>query len=303
MKFLLGLNWIKSLGLSIAVFVLYRILSKNFANFKEYRDIVLCVIALFLIIRFLAETPQGLERFRVAKGNKRGLGTLFMAFLPNEISAFLRFQSTLLVSFFSWLKGKKYSPEIQEGIKIEIAKKSEYGTIFIIGMLCLFVDIPICVLIASVQVPDPHQRAIIHIVVLSLSAYILMLGLGDRWKMKGSFHLLTDAMLHLRVADRVLVDIYVESISKAEFFSQDIEKWSKETKGSSDNYLIVRPCINFDKPNLLVQVDIDSKSKTLVRCVDRKTPSYFLIYVDDPNTAINLINAKLKSRSLIPRAC
>lgn len=174
-------------------------------------------------------------------------------------------------------------------------KKSEYGTALVMLFLMLFVEVPVSTLAFGAIIEDPIERHWAHVLVGVLSAYTLILVLGDRWKIKAQHHSLDNEFLYLRCADRFKGDIPLTQIKRVEVFKEEVAKWKFEKNQAKETYQLVSPIGAIDKPNILIEL-IDSPTVSVWRnFLKISAPRYLLLFVDDASRTKLIISNALNA--------
>jgi hypothetical protein len=199
---------------------------------------------------------------------------------PPVIMATVRLHLALLRDFFGWLRRKPAPAPDVAGQKIEFMQKSQYGTLLLMGLISVLVDIPVNALIVGVLVDDPARRHLIHTVLLILTLYLSMLVLGDRWKIRRQYHVLSDTHLHLRLGERFTADIQLTDINQIEVFDGSVSAWRKEHAISAAQLATACPCQTLDQPNLLLHLNPGGQMNQGHWL--RPNPPWLLLFVDHP---------------------
>lgn len=163
-------------------------------------------------------------------------------------------------------------------------QQTQYHTLLLMGLISALVDMPVNALLIGLMVDDPVRQLWIHAVLLVLTLYLIILTLGDRWKIRRQYHVLTDTHLHLRYGERFVADIRRADISSATSFDGNVKAWCQQHGVSPQQLAIACPSLTFDTPNLLLELKPDGQIEQNHHT--RPCPNWLLLFVDQPQHAI-----------------
>lgn len=297
--FILQRSWTEVLGICFCVLLTLRILVKIFPRLDPIEDFRFHVVGLLFLSKCIVEAWQGFARSRQGMRKNLPLSQILFEFVPPPLVSTCRFHYSLCWGFFQWLQRKKHVADSPGHTSIDFMKKSEYGTALVMLFLMLFVEVPISTLVFGAIIEDPIERHWAHVLVGVLSAYTLMLVLGDRWKIKAQHHSLDNEFLYLRCADRFKGDIPLTQIKRVEVFRDEFVKWKFKTNQAKETYQLVSPIGAIDKPNILIEL-VDSPSVSVWRnFLKTSAPKYLLLFVDDAPSTKLIISEALNSAKQI----
>lgn len=229
---------------------------------------------IFLVAKDLAHTPEALRRWRKANGWRSRIAAL----LPQELVGMFRLDRLMWAGFAQWLR-RRAIQGLPEGVALTYLQRGAYGTAVGIAMVCLFVELPINVLIVNLMLNDPNTRLFVHVVAGVGALYSFAWILADRWYVGEGTHVLADNTLHLRVGVRSQASISLSAIERCDTVSQDPIQWRRHHGIHRADTLLVTP---FDKPNCVIVLKPDAVVTFLHWQVLRPAPRYVLLYLDRP---------------------
>jgi hypothetical protein len=238
------------------------------------RKIGMALPLIFLAAKDLAHSPEALRRFKAADGWRRRMAAL----LPQELVGMFKLDRLMWTGFAQWLRRRAIQGR-PEGIALTYLQRGAYGTAIGIAMVCLFVELPINVLIVNLMFNDPNTRLFIHVVAAVGALYSFAWILADRWYVGEGTHVLADNTLHLRVGVRTQASIPLSVIERCDTVSQDPIQWRRRHGIHRADTLLVTP---FDKPNCVLVLKPDAAVTFLHWQVLRAAPRYVLLYLDRP---------------------
>ncbi|HEX9173273.1 MAG TPA: hypothetical protein VF861_11465 [Telluria sp.] len=244
-----------------------------------FNTLVLIAAALMVVAKDLAGTPQFLQRVRAVSVNGTGWRDRLVALFPPEFIALLRLDRALMRDFASWIM-RRSAPPRPDGVKLTYLERGAYSTVVAIALFSVFVDIPINMFMVSVlPMVEPDQRFLLHLIFGLGAAYGLVWVLGDRWAVRGSYHVLTSGALDLQVGSRSSGTIPLAAIAASEPVKEKRIAWCRRRGVRVGSTLLVSP---FDQPNLVLTLKPHSGVTLTHYQLEEVDPTYVFLYVDRP---------------------
>lgn len=269
-------SWLELAAYSFLVFfivLLARLIAPAVMD-STLRKLGMALPLILLVAKDLAHTPEALCRLRTASGWKSRIAAL----LPQELVGMFRLDRLMWAGFAQWLRRRAIQGG-PEGVALTYLQRGAYGTAVGIAMVCLFVELPINVLIVNLMFKDPNTRLFIHVVAGVGALYSFAWIMADRWYIGKGTHVLADDTLHLRVGVRTQASIPLSIIERCDTVSQDPIQWRRRHSIHRADTLLVTP---FDKPNCVLVLKPNAAVTFLHWQVLRTAPSYVLLYLDRP---------------------
>jgi hypothetical protein len=275
-------SWSYLLGLAfflIAISLLMSIGAEAGSSRATLVRIMKAAVGFLLLGKLLSGGYGGLGRYRAAADSGAPVGARAAAFLPPWLLAWPRMDRTNLMACVAWMRRQPHPPR-PAGIEIGFGDKSSYSTTVLIVLFSALVDLPLNAFIASVISRDPTIQLRIHLGCGALAIYMLMWILGDRYLIAGSFQVVGDSALHLKIAGRFSATIPLSAITQCEPVSERADAWCKGRGLAKGDALAATPA---DMPNVMIAIDPAAGVRLTSWQVERAAPRYLLLFVGQPS--------------------
>ena len=277
-------SWMTVLGYAWAAFLTVAVLV--FIVPEPWRATVkmlgIALPLMLLAAKDLAGIPDVAARLRALRGQGAGALPLVAACLPPGVVGMMRLDRALWRSFFRWLR-RQPRPARPSGLKLTFLEQGAYSTALAFGLFSVLVELPIDAAIMPLFVKDPDMVRNIHIAVVLGSVYSLAWLLGDRWGVRGGYHVLTDTHLDLQVGARASARIPLGAIEDVQPLRQPLREWRKTHPFRDPEAVSITP---FDKPNLVLRLRAGAHCTIAHHGVQRTGLRYVFLYLDRPERLI-----------------
>lgn len=273
-------SWPTLLGYAAAAFVAI-VLLRLAAPDSWRAGLKACSLALPLLLiaaKDLSSLPDVAARLRVLRRQGGGIGPSIAACLPPGLVGLARLDRAIWRGFFDWVR-RRPQPARPEGLKLTFLEQGAYSTAIAIGLFALLVELPLDMAILPLLVDDPDTVRTVHLVFAAASLYSLAWLLGDRWLVRGGYHVLTATDLDLQVGARASARIPLAAIADAQALRQPPREWAKTHPFHHREAVNITP---FDKPNLVLRLREDVLCAIVHHGVERTGVRYVFLYLDRP---------------------
>lgn len=244
---------------------------------------------LLLVAKDLAQLRDVAARLRALRRQGAGALSMLAACLPPGLVGLARLDRALWRSFFGWLR-RQPKPARPDGLKLTYLEQGAYSTALAFGLFSVLVELPLDAALVPLFVDDPVKVRNIHIAVALGSIYTLVWLLGDRWRVRGGFHVLTATHLDLQVGVRASARIALDAIEDAQPLREPVAQWRRTHPFRDREAVAITP---FDKPNLVLRLRPDADCTITHHGLERTGVRYVFLYLDRPERLI----AALASRA------
>ncbi len=288
--FLRTCNWPRTFAACLAILFLAKFIMRAVVG-DAYSTLPLGLAIGLLISRALLGFYAALDRRRLASGTGTGHREAALSVLWRKTTAVLRFSGALSVGCLCWLIRKPSRGPAMSGTAIHYMKNSQYATVLAILLISIFADIPVSAMLVGAIEHDPERRHSIHILIAILTVATLISILGDRWYVRGDYHLLDERMLYLRIGKRVAADLPLCRIAAIEPVRGSQAEWCKQTGRSIQDAVQISPANIVDKPNICLTISEGPPLRMRSNMFECELPKSVLLYVDEPQALIRAIQA------------
>lgn len=251
---------------------------------EALRPLLLVLPLLPIVAKDLAHWPDAVARLRRALAT-RDWKAASTAFLPPELVGMLRLDRALRHGFMGWLLRR---PQAQRpsGRSFGYLERGAYRTAFAFVLFSCLVELPLDAAIAPLLISDPHERAVLHGLMLAASVSSIVYALGDRWLVGPGRHVLTEDSLLLRVGARSHGAIPRQAIVRCERVKDTATAWCRQHGIDSRDTLQVSP---IDKPNAVLVLQPGSDVRLTHLGAERGGMACIFLYVDRPDELIEAL--------------
>ena len=253
------------------------------------RALGLALPLLLLVAKDLAQIPDLAARLRALRQQGAGALCMLAACLPPGLVGLARLDRQLWRSFFCWLR-RQPKPARPDGLKLTYLEQGAYSTAVAFGLFSVLVELPLDAALAPLLVDDPVKVRNIHIAVALSSIYTLVWLLGDRWRVRDGYHVLTDTYLDLQVGARASARIPLDAIEDAAPLREPVAQWRRAHPFRDKEAVTITP---FDKPNLVLRLRQGADCTITHHGLERTGVRHVFLYLDRPEH----LTAALASRA------
>lgn len=266
------------------VFALY-LAAKLLARYSGVPQLTWFLPGLVFVLHYCSEAGAQWRSLRPPVTFSKQLRCL----IPPALLAWLKFNGAALVSYRDMLWQRTVNADKKEPAtqKFSYHQRSQYGTVFVIILIGLLVEIPFSLLMVNLLPLSVAARQQAHLVLLGLTLYLLFLLLADRYQLRRSAHSLSASHLHLQIAQRFAADLAIDAIVAVEVFKHDKRLWCAQGKISLFDCHTVTPV---DAPNVLVELRTGEQQMQSFQ-LKQPAPRYIFIYVDQAAEFVQALQA------------
>lgn len=284
-------SWVTVLGYAWGLFMTVAML-RSFAPEQWRGPARMLAFALPLMLcaaKDLASLPDVVPRLRALRRRGAGALSLLAACLPPGLVGLMRVDRELWRSFFCWLR-RQPGPARPDGLKLTYDEQGAYSTALAFGLFSVLVELPLDAALVPLFVDDPARVRNIHIAVALGSVYTLAWLLGDRRRVRGGYHVLTDTHLDLQVGVRASARIPLGAIEDVQALREPVAQWRRTHPFREVEAVTITP---FDRPNLVLRLRPGSDCTITHHGLERSGMRHVFLYLDRPERLL----AALASRT------
>ena len=276
--------WLTVLGYAYASFITLAMLMWLLpAQWRaSVKGIELALPMLLLVAKDLSQIPDVRARLRALRRAGAGWPSYPAACLPPGLIGLMRLGREQRRGFLCWLR-RESPPARPAGLRLTFHEQGAYSTIIAFGLVSLLVEMPINAAILPLLLKDPATVQAIHLVFALGGAASLMWLLGDRWRVRGGHHVLTETHLDLEVGARANARIPRSAIADVQALRQPVAEWRRAHPVPHRQTVNITP---FDKPNLVLRLRDDASCTITHHGLARTGVRYVFLYLDRPERLI-----------------
>ena len=284
-------SWTKVLTYAWAAFITVAMLLSLIPEHWRgtVKSLGLALPLLLLAAKDLAQIPDVAARLRALRQHGAGALPMLTACLPPALVGLARLDRALWRSFFCWLR-RQPRPARPDGLKLTYLEQGAYSTAVAFGLFSVLVELPLDAALMPLFVDDPVKVRNIHIAVALGSIYTLVWLLGDRWRVREGYHVLTDTHLDLQVGERASARIALDAIEDAQPLRETVAQWRRAHPFGDKEAVTITP---FDRPNLVLRLRPGADCTITHHGLERAGVRYVFLYLDRPER----LTAGLASRA------
>jgi hypothetical protein len=256
-----------------------------------------------ILLRLLAELPDGFARYAEQKKRNRPLFHQLSSIAPPYLAGFVSLYLVHLQACLRWVMGKAAFTPIRPGRVFHYYEKSQYHTAFVIAVLMGITDVPFGMLFLEVIEPDSARRQAIHAATLSLLLLAALWLLGDRQLVKATHYRVAPHCLVLRIGMRFIAYVSYGAIADAKLIdghkelSEANHRWLQRHGFKPDETVICSP---FDQPNLALTIHPSPHTRIVKGQMRREGIRHILVYVPE---AAAFLNALKSQQAAVSQGC
>lgn len=249
------------------------------------KGIELALPLLLLAAKDLSQIPDVPARLRALRRAGAGWLSYPAACLPPGLIGLMRLGREQRRGFLCWLR-RESPPPRPAGLRLTFHERGAYSTIIAIALFSVLVEMPINAAILPLLVKDPATVQAIHLVLALGAAASLMWVLGDRWRVRKGYHVLTETHLDLEVGARACARIPRGAIADARALRQPVAEWRRAHPVPHRETVNITP---FDKPNQVLRLREDASCTITHHGLERTGVRYVFLYLDRPERLIGAL--------------
>lgn len=282
-------SWTSVLGVAYALFFGLAVLSLlTPAHWRAPVKALSLALPLMLIAaKDLVQLPDVTHRLRALRSQRAAWPRFVVACLPPALVGMARLDRALWRSLFCWLR-RQPAPRRPDGLKLTYLEQGAYSTALAIGLFCVLVELPLDAALVPLFIDDSATVWRIHGAVAVGSIFSLAWLLGDRWRVRAGYHVLTATHLDLQIGVRASARIPLEAIADAQPLPQSLVQWRRANPCRPMELVNITP---FDKPNLVLRLRSGADCAITHHGVERKGVRYVSLYLDRPQQLIAALAA------------
>ncbi|MFC5459527.1 hypothetical protein [Massilia niabensis] len=277
----LGYAWLLFLGLTLLLVV------TPDAWRAPVKALGLALPLMLLAAKDLASIPDVAARMRALRRQGAGWGRWLAACLPPGLIGLARLDRAIWRDFFCWLR-RQPTPARPSGLKLTYVEQGAYSAAVGFGLLTVLVELPLDAALVPLFFKDAAMVRNIHLAVALGSIYTLAWLLGDRWRVRDGYHVLTATHLDLQVGARASACIPLDAIEDAQALRQPVLQWRRAHPYRDIEAVNITP---FDKPNLVLRLRADAACTITHHGIERSGVRYVFLYLDRPQQLLHALAA------------
>ena len=231
-----------------------------------------------LIAKDLSQIPDAGARLRALRREGAGWLSYPVACLPPGLVGLMRLGREQRRGFLCWLR-RESPPPRPAGLRLSYHEQGAYSTLIAIALVSVLGEMPLNAAILPLLVKDAATVQAIHLVLALGGAASLAWLLGDRWRVRGGYHVLTDTHLDLEVGARASARIPRSAIVEVQALRQPVGEWRRAHPFLHREAVNITP---FDKPNLVLRLRDDPSCTIRHHGLDRTGVRLVFLYLDRP---------------------
>jgi hypothetical protein len=257
---------------------------------SQLRPLLLAAPVLPFVAKELAHLPDFVERFRAAIAHRSGWARFACAFFPPELIGLLRLERALRGGFAGWVR-RRPSFARPAGQAFGFLDRGSYSTAVAIVLVSSLIELPVAALVIPLFLHDPMSRTVIHLTLGGLCLSTLAWTLGDRWMVRGSWHVLTEACLDLQVGARLRCAVPLSAIESCAVTDAPRAQWCASHQLRLRETLLVTP---LDRPNVVLRLKPGNRVRATSCGMEVDCAAAIFLYVDRPAALISALESSLK---------
>lgn len=243
---------------------------------QALKAFVLGILVLLAAIKYTAGFAGGLDRCRAARCEGRSSLYLVLVVQPAEVFGLQRHLMRLVAGFLRWIF-RRPPPALPPGTSFTYLRKSSYPALAAVLAIGLIVELPAGVLLMKALGMSPEKQALLHQALFIVTAWIFVLGLGDRYWMRVGRHVIGTTHLHLRLGARISADVPLALIRSVEEISR--QPLPRERRHSAPHDVRITP---WEAPNVCIRLSHSAPCAAVVLGANVGEVAVVRLYVDDP---------------------
>lgn len=282
-------SWLTVLGYAWAVFITGAVLLIVMpAGWRTpLKALGLGLPLMLLVAKDLASIPDVAGRLRALRSQGAGWGQWLAACLPPGLIGLARMERAVWRGFRSWLR-RQPAPARPAGVPLSFHEQGAYSAAIAFGLFSVIVELPMGAAMLPLFLDDTATVRILHLVLAAGSLYTLVWLLGDRWLVRGGYHVLTSTHLDLQIGARASARIPLDAIEDAQPLRQTVTEWRRTHPFRDPEAVTITP---FDKPNLVLRLRQDAPCTILHHGLERTNVRYVFVYLDRPERLLRALGA------------
>ena len=242
---------------------------------------------MLLAAKDLASIPDVATRLRDLRPQGAGWGHWLVACLPPGLIGLARLERATWRGFFCWLRKKK-KPARPPGVAFTFHEQGAYSTAIAFGLWSVLVELPLNAAILPLMIDDSSLVRNLHLLFAAGSVYTLVWLLGDRWLVRGGYHVLGATHLDLQVGARASACIPLDAIEDAQSLRQPVLQWRRTHPFRDIEAVNITP---FDKPNLVLRLRDGAPCTITHHGLERTGVRCVFLYLDRPQQLLRALEA------------
>lgn len=280
-------SWLTVLGYAWAVFMtgamLLAVIPVGWR--APVKALGLALPLMLLVAKDLASIPDVAGRLRALRLHGAGWGHRLTACLPPGLIGLARLERAIWRGFFGWLR-RQPKPARPPGMALTFHERGAYSAAIAYGLFSVIVELPLGAAMLPLFLDDTATVRMLHLVLAAGSIYTLVWLLGDRWLVRGGYHVLTSTHLDLQVGARASVCIALDAIEDAQPLRQPLTEWRRAHPFRDPDAVNITP---FDKPNMVLRLRFDAGCTIMHHGLERTGVRYVFLYLDRPERLITAL--------------
>lgn len=274
-------SWLAVIGYAYVCLITFAVAGFMLpAQWREpFKTLGLALPLMLLAAKDLVQLPDVAARLRLLRRQGAGWPRLLAACLPPGLIGLARLERAIWRGFYGWLR-RTPKPQRPAGVPLTFQQQGAYSTAVAFGLFSIIGEMPISAAILPLFVHDPATLTAIHLVMVLGGLYSLVWLLGDRWLVRGGYHVLTATHLDLQVGARASARIPLDAIEDVQPLRQPPVQWRRAHPYRDSEAVNITP---FDKPNLLLRLRPDAGCTITHHGVEREEVRLVFLYLDRPD--------------------
>jgi hypothetical protein len=276
--------WLTVLGYAYASFITLAMLMWLLpARWRtNVKGLELALPLLLLVAKDLSQIPDVPARLHSLRRAGAGWLSYPAACLPPGLIGLMRLGREQRRGFLCWMC-RESPPARPAGLRLTFQEQGAYSTMIALALFTVLGEIPLDAAILPLLVKDPAQVQAIHLVLALGGATSLVWVLGDRWRVRNGYHVLTETHLDLEVGARASARIPRDAIADAQPLRKPVAEWRRAHPVPYRETVNITP---FDKPNLVLRLRDDASCTITHHGLERTGVRYVFLYLDRPERLI-----------------
>jgi hypothetical protein len=229
------------------------------------KGLELALPLLLFVAKDLSQIPDVPARLRALRKAGGGWLSYPAACLPPGLIGLMRLGREQRRGFLCWLR-RESPPARPDGLRLTFHEQGAYSTVIAIALWSVLGEMPINAAILPLLVKDAATVQAIHLALALGGAASLAWVLGDRWRVRNGYHVLTETHLDLEIGARASARIPRDAIADVQALRQAVAEWRRTHPVPHRQTVNITP---FDKPNLVLRLRDDASCTITHLYLDR----------------------------------